>query len=170
MDELITQVAGKVGVDPKVAKNALGALLRFLQKQSANELFEKVLLIEGVNDLLQDPEAESANRDAPKGTGGMIGLILSILKVFGVLAILKQLASTLPVFGTQAVQLIEGVEDGAELTAVLQRIGIDRGKGVTMVQMLVDFVKTKLDPDTVDKLTAQVPAVSAFLGESKKEE
>lgn len=170
MDPLIDQVAGKIGIEPKVAKQGLGALLRFLKEHSAQDLFQKLLSIEGVDALVREPEAEAAVRDSPKGTGGLIGLVLSVLKTFGVLTILKQLATTIPVFGTKAVQLIEGVEDGAELTVVLQRIGVDRGQGIKMVQMLVDFVKEKLDPQTIEKIAAQVPAVKAFLGESKKDE
>ena len=170
MDQLINQVAAQIGVDPAVAKQALGALLRFLQKQSTQDLFQKLMSIEGVEALLKQPEAEEAVRESPKGTGGMVGLVLSIMKAFGILAMLKQLASTIPVFGGKALQLIEGVEDGAELTMVLQKIGIDRGQGIQMVQKFVDFVKEKLDPETIEKIASQVPAIRVFLGEAKKDE
>jgi uncharacterized protein (DUF2267 family) len=66
--------------------------------------------------------------------------------------------------------MIESVEDGAELTVVLKQLGIDREQGVSMVRMMMDFIKDKLDPETVDRLSSQIPAVAAFMGESKKGE
>jgi hypothetical protein len=39
-----------------------------------------------------------------------------------------------------------------------------------MVKMLIDFVKEKVSPETVQQIMQQVPAIQVFLGEAKKDE
>jgi hypothetical protein len=90
------------------------------------------------------------------------------LKTFGVLAILKNLLQ--PIFGDSAVKLIDGVEGGAELATLFNSLGIDRSQGMTMVTTLIDYLKDKFDPDTIDSLIEQIPALKLFLSDSKKEE
>jgi hypothetical protein len=85
-----------------------------------------------------------------------------------VLDLLKKLLSTF--FGDNAMQMIGTLQDGAELSAVLNKLGIDNEKGVKIVAMLVEFMKEKISPATVEQLSEKVPALKAFLRESKKEE
>mmetsp|Transcript_5342 Transcript_5342/g.11675 ORF Transcript_5342/g.11675 Transcript_5342/m.11675 type:complete len:211 (+) Transcript_5342:168-800(+) len=98
----------------------------------------------------------------------IFNVIVAIMKMFGLFAILKQILSS--IFGDSAVKLIESIEDGAELTHVLSSLKISRDQGIRLVRMVVDFLKEKLDSDTIDQLVDQVPAIKIFLGESKKEE
>jgi flagellar biosynthesis component FlhA len=87
----------------------------------------------------------------------------------GVLELIKKFLT--PFLGVSTVkQLIDSVEDGAELAIILQNLGISREQGVQMVKMLVDFLKETVSPETVQKITEQVPAIKVFMGEAKKEE
>lgn len=156
-------------------RKAVGAVLAFLKDQVANKNFDfnKILeQLQGAQEIMEDSEAQEAARAGPAsatgGYTGITGLIYMIFKAFGVFEILKKLLSTF--FGENAVQMIDAVKDGAELSAVLSKLGIDQEQGAKMVQMLVDFLKEKVSPETVEQLSESVPALKAFLGESKKEE
>jgi len=175
MDELIKQISQNLGVEEDQVKKALGAVLAFLKDQVANKNFDfnKILeQLQGADKLMQDSEVQEAAREGQTsrtgGYTGITGLLYMIFNTFGVFDILKKLLSTF--FGENAVQMIDTIKDGAELSAVLNKIGIDNEKGVKMVKMLVDFLKDKVSPETVEQLSENVPALKAFLGENKKDE
>ena len=176
MDELTRLISARLGLEEGVVRKATGALLRFLDEQSGSGFdFNKILSsLPGAEGLMKDEEAEQAVRSAPRASGpsGIFGLvfhlIFSLLQAFGVIAILKKLLTN--VFGENAAKMIDTFSDGAQLAAVLGKLGIDHQQGLKMVRMVVDYMKEKVDPETIDKLTEQVPAVKAFLDEEKKEE
>jgi hypothetical protein len=183
MDKLISLVCSHTGIDEPTAKKALGALLRFLKDQAAKTDFDfddKILAqLDGSEALMADKTAKEAVEKAEAGEsspvvggGGLAGtafsLVWSLLKTFGILTMLKQLLQ--PIFGDSAVKLIEGVEEGAEVATLFNTLGIDRSQGLTIVQTVLDFLKDKLDPDTIDSLVEQIPALKLFLSEGKKEE
>mmetsp|Transcript_5873 Transcript_5873/g.8307 ORF Transcript_5873/g.8307 Transcript_5873/m.8307 type:complete len:180 (-) Transcript_5873:75-614(-) len=179
MDKLITSVAEKIGVDESKTRKAIGAIFKFLKSQSGTYDFDSILKKIGsdAETLMKEAESEtttastegetSTTRSTSSSTS-LFGLVFTLLKTFGVLTMLKQLLSTF--FGESAVKLIESVEDGADLTVVLNQAGIDRDQGVKMVRMVVDFLKEKAGGDTVENLLEQIPAAKAFLGDSKKDE
>ena len=105
---------------------------------------------------------------ATSAASSIFKVVVAVMKMFGILAILKQILFS--IFGDSAVKLIEGIEDGAELSHVLSSLKINREQGIRLVRMVVDFLKEKLDSDTIDKLVNEVPAVKVFLGESKEED
>jgi uncharacterized protein (DUF2267 family) len=175
MDELIHLVVGKLGLDEVVVKQAIGAVLKFLKERSSDSFdFDAILSkLPGAADLMKDDKARAAVNEGEQqakksGPSGIIALVFSLLKIFGVLAILKQLLSTF--FGESAVKLLESVEDGAELTAVMRQLGINRDQGIKVVRMVMDCMKDKVDSDTIEKLTEQIPGLKAILTESKKDE
>ena len=182
MDQLIPLVCSSTGIDEATAKKALGALLRFLKDQASKTDFDfddKILAqLDGTEELMEDEtarevveEAESSPKSAGGGGGlflGIFKLVWSLLKIFGVLAMLKQLLE--PVLGENAAKLIDGVEDGTQLASIFGSLGIDRSQGTTMIKTVVDYLKDKLDSDTIDALVEQVPALKLYLSEGKKEE
>jgi hypothetical protein len=180
MDKLISLVCTHTGVDEPTAKKAVGALLRFLKDQAAKTDFDfddKILAqLDGSDALMEDNTAKEAVEKAEAGEGagggGLAGtafsIVWSLLKTFGILAMLKQLLQ--PIFGDYAVKLISGVEEGAELASIFNSLGIDRSQGMTMVRTVIDFLKDKFDSDTIDSLVEQIPALKVFLSEGKKEE
>lgn len=172
MDELIKIIASKIGVKEEVAKKAIGGVLNFLKENHGKVDFDEILSkLDGAEDLMNDREVQVAVKEGEAETksspGGIFGLIFTVLKAFGVIAMLKQLLQ--PIFGDSAVKLIDSVEDGAELAGIMSKLGIDRDQAMKVVQTIISFMKDKLDPDTIDQLTESVPALKAFLG-SKKDE
>lgn len=121
---------------------------------------------------MKDTEAkEAAAQGEAKQSGGafgILGLIVTLLKIFGVLEILKRLLSTF--FGDGAVKMLDTVTDGAELTAVLSSFGIEPEQGAKMIKMLIDYMKEKVSPEKVEELAEMVPSLKAFLDDTKKEE
>jgi hypothetical protein len=100
--------------------------------------------------------------------GSALSLIWSLLKIFGVLVMIKQMLQ--PIFGDYAVKLIDGIEEGAQLATIFRSLGIDRSQGMTMVRTVIDFLKDKIDAETVDVLVEQIPGLKVFILEGKKEE
>jgi endogenous inhibitor of DNA gyrase (YacG/DUF329 family) len=192
MDELIRGVAQKLGLEEAVVKKSFGAILAFCKEQCKDIDFNHLLADLGstAQALLQDAEVSDENNNAPRssvgssnssaesssntsrsssGPTGIFGIIFAVLKALGVIQMLKNLLQ--PIFGESAVKLIDSVEDGAELAVVLEKLGISRAQGVQMVKMLLDFLKDNVaSPETVQKITQQVPAIKVFLGEAKKDE
>jgi hypothetical protein len=182
MDQLIQLICSSTGIDESTAKKALGALFRFLKDQATSTDFDfddKILAhLEGTDELMEDETAKDVveEADSPKLGGGAGGgllfgifkLVWSLLKIFGILAMLKQLLE--PILGENAARLIDGLEDGTQIASIFGSLGIDRSQGVTIVRTVVDFLKGKLDSDTIDKLVDRVPALKSYLSEGKKEE
>mmetsp|Transcript_18248 Transcript_18248/g.30276 ORF Transcript_18248/g.30276 Transcript_18248/m.30276 type:complete len:175 (+) Transcript_18248:105-629(+) len=174
MDKLIGMVSERLSLEEGVVRNALGAVLSFLKNQSAGSFdFDKIIsAVPGTKELMEkapDAEEAAASRSTGGGSmGGLIGMVFTLLKTFGVMAILKNLLSTF--FGEGAVKMLESAGDGAELSGLLGNLGVSRDQGISMTQMLVDFMKEKVSPETIDQLTDSIPAVKAFLGETKKAE
>lgn len=180
MDQLISLVCSHTGIDEATAKQALGALLRFLKDQAAKTDFDfddKILSqLDGLEALMEDKTAREAVDKAESGegaagggvVGGVFSLVWKLLKAFGVLTMLKQLLQ--PIFGDNAVKLIDGMEEGVELASIFTFLGIDRSEGMTIVRTVVDFLKEKLDPDTIDSLIEQIPALKMAMSEGRKKE
>lgn len=173
MDQLIPLVCSSTGIEVDTARKALGALLRFLKDQATKSDFDfdKILgQLDGSEAVMTDRDAVNAveKAEGDNKSGGLFGIIWSLMKAFGVLAILKKFLE--PFLGENATKLIDGVDDSAKLASVLGSFGIDRAQGVSMVKTVVDFLKKKLDPSTIEALVEQVPVLKLVLSEGKKEE
>lgn len=84
MNELVTQVADRVGIDPATAEKAIGLMLAFLQKEGDSDAVARMIAaIPGAADL-------AAN--ASGGGGGMLGGLMSAMGG-GVMALGQQLMS-----------------------------------------------------------------------------
>lgn len=176
MDSLISKVSNQLGFEEQVVRQALGAVLAFLKEQLAGKEFDfdKILSqLHGADQLMRNAEAQKAVRDQQRehnpaqGYTGITGLIITLLQLFGVLEILKRLLKTY--FGEKALQMIDTVKDGTQLAVVLKKLGIDRTHGIKMVKMLVDFMKEKVSPETVEQLAEAVPSLQSFLNEGESD-
>ena len=178
MDPLIKSVAQQIGVDEAVAKKAVGAVLNFIKDNNTNIDWTKILeSLQGAQDVMdttragpeqQEETGTTAKTESTSGGGGLLGLVFSLLKMFGVIAMLKTFLQ--PIFGDSVVKLIDSAEDGAQLATIMNQLGINREQGVQVVQSLFAFMKDHLDADLVDQIFDAVPAAKAFLGDTKKEE
>ncbi len=84
MNELVTQVADRVGIDPATAEKAIGMMLAFLQKEGDSDAVARMIAaIPGAADL-------AAN--ASGGGGGLLGGLMSAMGG-GVMALGQQLMS-----------------------------------------------------------------------------
>ena len=96
---------------------------------------------------------------------------MTIFRIFGLFAIIKQILSLVPIVGGPAVHLIEGIEDGsisdgAELLNMLKS-KIDKEQAIRLVKLVVDFMQENLDADTLSSLKKEVPAVRAITSGSE---
>lgn len=66
MDELIGQIAEKTGIDPALARQAIGIILKFLLTDGPQEKVQS--LIDAI------PDAGDAVASAPGGGGGVMGV------------------------------------------------------------------------------------------------
>ena len=75
MNELVTQISEKVGIDPALAEKAVGLMLNFLQTEGDSEAVSRMIAaIPGGADLVSG---------ATGGGGGLLGGIMSALGAGG---------------------------------------------------------------------------------------
>lgn len=74
MEELISRIVAKAGVDEKAAEDGLGIILGFLNKEAPAEKMQMVLdALPGAADLLSARAGASAGGGLLGGLGGMMG-------------------------------------------------------------------------------------------------
>ena len=75
MNELVTQIADKVGIEPALAEKALGMMLGFLQREADDGAVARMIeAIPGGADLVARFNGESAG-----GGGGLLGSLMGAL-------------------------------------------------------------------------------------------
>jgi hypothetical protein len=89
MNEIVTQIADRVGIAPDLAEKALGMMLGFLQREAADgpvaEMIEK---IPGATELVAQFNGEGSG-----GGGGLLGGLMSALGGGGIMGLGQQLMS-----------------------------------------------------------------------------
>jgi len=89
MDEIIDQIAARVGIPSEVAEKALGMMLGFLQREAADGPVAKMIeAIPGASDLVA-----KYNGEGEGGGGGILGSIIGALGGGGIMALGQQLMS-----------------------------------------------------------------------------
>jgi hypothetical protein len=87
MNEIVDQVAARVGIPPEVAEKAVGMMLGFLQREAADGPVAKMIAaIPGASDLVAQ-----YNGAGETGGGGILGSIMGALGGGGVMALGQQL-------------------------------------------------------------------------------
>lgn len=132
MQEFINSVASRLGVPASTASGAVGALLNLVQKQGdKGAVAELFKKLPGARTLADDSEHEAGEASGGGGLGGMLG---GLAKKVGI-----------------------GGDAGA--IAGLAKSGLGTGQIGTMVKMFIDWAKTKVSPDIVDKVLNSIPAL-----------
>ncbi|MBB3311194.1 hypothetical protein FHT78_002938 [Rhizobium sp. BK196] len=89
MNEIVTEIANRVGIAPDLAEKALGMMLGFLQCEAADgpvaEMIEK---IPGATELVAQFNGEGSS-----GGGGLLGGLMSALGGGGIMGLGQQLMS-----------------------------------------------------------------------------
>jgi len=88
MNEVVTQIADRVGIAPDLAEKALGMMLGFLQREADDGPVAKMIeAIPGGSDLVAKFNGEGA------GGGGLLGGLMSSLGGGGIMGLGQQLMS-----------------------------------------------------------------------------
>ena len=141
--------------------------------------------IAGLEDLIAEAEEDepgiptsqsegaSTAADSPPvaPTSSVFGLIVTIFRLLGLFAVIKQLLTLVPIVGQPAVRLIESLEDGSisdgtQLLNILKN-KINKEQAIRLVKLVVDFMQDNLDADTISSLKKEVPAVRAITSGSE---
>jgi hypothetical protein len=89
MNEIVDQIAARVGIPSEVAEKALGMMLGFLQREAADGPVAKMIeAIPGASDLVAQ-----YNGAGESGGGGLLGSIMGALGGGGIMALGQQLMS-----------------------------------------------------------------------------
>ncbi len=89
MNEIVDQIAARVGIPAEVAEKALGMMLGFLQREAADGPVAKMIeAIPGASDLVA-----KYNGEGEGGGGGILGSIMGALGGGGIMALGQQLMS-----------------------------------------------------------------------------
>jgi hypothetical protein len=88
MNEVVTQIADRVGIAPDLAEKALGMMLGFLQREAEDgPVAQMIEAIPGGADLVAKFNGEGA------GGGGLLGGLMSSLGGGGIMGLGQQLMS-----------------------------------------------------------------------------
>ncbi|MCM2455639.1 hypothetical protein HGO37_09605 [Rhizobium sp. CG4] len=89
MNQLVTQVADKVGISPEVAEKAVGMMLGFLQREADDGAIARMIeAIPGATELVARFNGEGAG-----GGGGLLGGLMSAIGGGGIMGLGQQLMS-----------------------------------------------------------------------------
>ena len=89
MNEVVTQIADKVGITPEKAEKAVGMMLGFLQREGADGPVAKMIeAIPGGTDLVA-----RFNGEGSSGGGGLLGGLMSAIGGGGIMGLGQQLMS-----------------------------------------------------------------------------
>ena len=89
MNEIVDQIAARVGITPELAEKAVGMMLGFLQREAADGPVAKMIeAIPGASDLVAQ-----YNGAGETGGGGLLGSIMGALGGGGIMALGQQLMS-----------------------------------------------------------------------------
>jgi hypothetical protein len=132
MQEFVNQVASRLGVPASTASGAVGALLNLIKKAGdKGAVSELFKQLPGANTMADDAEHEDAEAPAAGGLGSMLGGLASKVGLGGAGGGLASLATS----------------------------GLGAGQIGSMVKMFIDWAKTKVSPDIVDKVIGSIPAL-----------
>jgi hypothetical protein len=132
MQEFINQVASRLGVPASTASGAVGALMGLIKKAGdKGAVAELFNKLPGANTMADDAEHEGAKAAGGGGLGSMLGGLASKVGLGGEAGGLASLATS----------------------------GLGAGQIGSMVKMFIDWAKTKVSPEIVDKVIGSIPAL-----------
>ena len=133
MDELIARVSQAAGVDPQVARQAVGEIFNFLKAEASPEALQELMdKIPGAH----DQAASMGETEAPLGGGGLMGALSSMMGGGG------------------------GVMG---LAGKLMALGLGMGEMQTIGRELFAYAREVAGEEAVSKVTASVPALAQLV-------
>ena len=136
VSSLVSQVASRLGIDPRTANQAVGKVLSFIQGQLGDSQFSQVL------GSISGAEAMAQQSDAAPASGGMLGG-------------LTQMAGSL--LGGDA-------GDSLELAGTLKGLGLDQAQIANLAATVADVVQQHVGDSALATIKEKIPALSGLLG------
>ncbi|MCI5046104.1 MAG: DUF2780 domain-containing protein [Aquisalinus sp.] len=134
IDQLIQQIASKVGIDESIARRAVGVVMGFLNKEgdpsAVGSLFEKI-----------PGAAELASQYEPGASGGLGGLMGKMGGMLG---------------GNK-------MGDAMAAMAAFKETGLSMDQAQDMMPVVKDFISENAGPDVMAKAINSVPALKDLL-------
>jgi hypothetical protein len=128
MSDIVSELAGKSGINVDQAKKGLGAILAFFKKKLPEGAFSQIQsAVPGANALITEaPTAEASS-------GGILGTVTGLAgKLFG-------------------------GGDAAALASKLTHIGFTPEQLKEFLPKVLEFLKSKLPADVMSKVTGMIP-------------
>lgn len=129
MADIVTELAGKSGVSPDLAKKGLGAVLSFLKGKLPAESFAKV------SNAVPDTDGLMAAAEADQGETGGQGMLGAVSGALG--------------------KLLGG--GGGALVSKLTQLGFAPEQVQGFLKNALDFLKDKVPADVLKQLTGLFP-------------
>jgi uncharacterized protein (DUF2267 family) len=131
MSDFLMELASKTGISPEQAKKAVGALLAAIKPHIPAEQFTRLSqAVPGADDMMAAAAAEHSS-----GGGGILGAVADMAgKIFG---------------------------GGGAMAAVVDKLGhlgLSADQVKTFVSHVVAFLRSKLPPDVMAKISHLLPA------------
>jgi hypothetical protein len=130
MADIITELASKAGINSDLARKGLGALLAFVKEKLPADSFSKILSAIPGSDNMMAAAAETG----PEPSAGVLSTITGLAgKLFG------------------------GAGGATALATKLAHLGFSADQLQKFVPTVLEFLKNKLPPDIMNKITSLIP-------------
>ncbi|MEM9989644.1 MAG: DUF2780 domain-containing protein [Pseudomonadota bacterium] len=137
IDQLIQQIAAKLGIPPETAQQAVGTLMSLLQEQGDNAKVNELLAqIPGASALAAQYSGSAAAEQA-SGLGGMMGKLGGLM-------------------GGKAGNAMEAM-------AAFKGTGLSMSQAQEMLPVAKDFFHQHADSELVQKALSSVPALKGLM-------
>ena len=160
--DLISTLAGQLGVDPEQAKALAGGVLGGVKGAVAEEDDAAAATLAGaipeLSDWEQKADAMTGGDMQAGGVGGLLGAATDAMGGGGLGGLLGAAAGAL------------GGEQGKDIAAVvmlMDKIGIDSSKAALVAPTVLSFLKERLPDGLLDKVLAAAPMLAMVSGGDK---
>jgi predicted lipid-binding transport protein (Tim44 family) len=149
MQEIIDQIAARLGIDQAVADKSVAMIVNFIVTQVPADYAEMIKQnVPGFEELATVGAAQAEAADAAAGGGGLMGALGGLMGGGGLAGALGGLMG-----GSQG----GGMAAAMALLGNLQQQGLDIGQIKEMATSLVGNLRQTAGDEAVDKLLAHIP-------------
>ena len=136
MDELISQLTSKLGIDASVAQTATNKAMSMVKEHAGEDLFNQIA------DAVPGASEAAAEQPEPTAGGGMLGKLA----------------------GMASGALGGSAGSGLELGAALTSTGLKTDQVGGFMQTLVSFLKDKVGDEVMDQVLGKFPMLKQLIG------
>ncbi len=156
MQEIIDQIATKIGIDPAVADKAVDMIVNYIASQAPAEYVDMIKQhVPGFDELATVGADHAQAAEAESGGGGLMGALGGLMGGGGIAGAIGSLMG-----GAQG----GGMASAMALLGNLQKDGLDLGQIKEVATSLVGNLREAAGDETVDKLLAQIPGAEHLVG------